>query len=119
MFYIIKDYTKNGKCPTKIVKCIGNINDVKIMAVNTDYKEWLNEYVKKYNKEHCKSETILIKNNNNKIIPIDTKNTFNVGYLFLEKLYNQLKTKNICYSIYQKYQFHFDFNEILSYFSLC
>ena len=115
LFYIIKDYTKNGKRSTKIVKRIGNLEDVKIMAGNQDYNEWLKDYVKKYNEEHCHSETILIKKNNKKIIDKDIRTSFNVGYLFLEKLYNQLNIKNICDIIQDKYQFHFDLNEILSY----
>ncbi|MGN0973138.1 MAG: IS1634 family transposase, partial [Bacilli bacterium] len=82
---------------------------------NQDYNEWLKDYVKKYNEEHSHSETILIKKNNKKIISKDTNFTFNVGYLFLEKLYNQLNIKNICDTIQDKYQFHFDLNEILSY----
>lgn len=115
LFYIIKDYTKNGKRSTKIVKRIGNLDDVKIMAGNTDYMVWLKNYVKKYNEEHCKSETIIIKKNNKKLIPMNNKNSFNVGYLFLKKLYNQLNIKSICDSISDKYKFQFDLNEILSY----
>lgn len=115
LFYIIKDYTKNGKRSTKIVKRIGNLEDVKKMAGNMDYNEWLTEYVKQYNEEHCKSETVIIKKNNKKLIPMNNKSSFNVGYLFLEKLYNQLNIKSICDSISDKYKFKFDLNEILSY----
>ena len=115
LFYIIKDYTKNGKRSTKIVKRIGNIDDVKIMAGNTDYNVWLKEYVKKYNNEHCKREIIIIKKNNKKIIEKNINKSFNIGYLFLKKLYNDLNIKNICDNIQNKYQFHFDLNEILAY----
>lgn len=115
LFYIIKDYTKDGKRSTKIVKRIGNLEDVKIMAGNTDYKVWLKNYVKDYNEKHCKNETIMIKKNNQKIIPMNIKNSFNVGYLFLEKIYNELKIKDICNDIQSKYKFQFDLNEILSY----
>lgn len=114
-YYIIKDYTKNGKRSTKIVKRIGNLDDIKIMAGNMDYNLWLKNYVEKYNEEHCHNETILIKKNNKKIIEKDVNKSFNVGYLFLKKLYNQLNIKSICDSISNKYQFHFDLNEILSY----
>ena len=115
LFYIIKDYTKNGKRSTKVVKRIGNLDDIKIMAGNTDYKVWLKDYVKKYNDAHCKSETIIIKKNNKKLISMNNKISFNIGYLFLKKLYNQLKLNNICYEIQDKYKFQFDLNEILSY----
>lgn len=115
LFYIIKDYTKNGKRSTKIVKRIGNIEDVKIMAGDMDYNIWLKEYVKKFNEEHGHNETILIKKNNNRLIEKDVNKLFNVGYLFLEKIYNDLNIKNICEEIQKKHQFHFDLNEILSY----
>ncbi|MDD4036336.1 MAG: IS1634 family transposase [Bacilli bacterium] len=115
LFYIIKDYTKNGKRSTKIVERIGNLEEVKQLAGNTDYKLWLDNYVQKYNEEHSKCETIVIKKNNKKIISKDVKTSFNVGYLFLNKIYNDLKLKEICDNVQNKYQFHFDLNEILSY----
>ena len=115
LFYIIKDYTKNGKRSTKVVKRIGNLDDIKIMAGNTDYKVWLKDYVKKYNDAHCKSETIIIKKNNKKLISMNNKISFNVGYLFLKEIYNKLKLNNICNEIQDKYKFKFDLNEILSY----
>ena len=115
LFYIIKDYTRNGKRSTKIVKRIGNLEDVKTMAGDTDYKEWLKEYVRGFNEKHGRNEVVLIKKNTRKIIKKDINNSFNVGYLFLEKIYNELNIKDICENIQNKYQFHFDLNEILSY----
>ena len=114
-YYIIKDYTKNGKRSTKHVERIGNLEEVKKLAGNQDYQEWLKDYVKKYNEEHCKKEIITIKKNNKKIIASNINNNFNVGYLFLENIYSQLKLKDICDNIQNKYQFKFDLNEILSY----
>lgn len=114
-YYIIKDYTKNGKRSTKHVERIGNLEEVKKLAGNQDYQEWLKDYVKKYNEEHCKKEIITIKKNNKKIIDSNINNNFNVGYLFLENIYNQLKLKDICNNIQNKYQFKFDLNKILSY----
>lgn len=116
LFYIIKDYTKNGKRSTKIVHKIGNLEEVKQMAGNQDYEVWLKDYVKNYNNEHSsKKELITIKKNSNKIIQFNTNVSFNVGYLFLKKIYNQLKLKDICNEIQNKYQFKYDLNEILSY----
>lgn len=62
LFYIIKDYTKNGKRSTKIVHKIGNLEEIEQMSGNQDYKKWLKDYVKKYNDEHSsKKEIITIK----------------------------------------------------------
>lgn len=115
LFYIIKDYTKNKKRSTKIVQRIGNLEEVKKMAGNKDYKEWLKDYVKKYNEEHYKSETIIIKKNNKKIISMDNKISFNIGYLFLKSIYSNLNLNDICKKIQEKYKFEFDLNEVLSY----
>ena len=110
LFYIIKDYTRNGKRSTKIVKRIGNLEDVKTMAGDMDYKEWLKEYVRDFNEKQGRNEVVLIKKNTRKIIKKDINNSFNVGYLFLEKIYNELNIKDICENIQNKYQFHFDLN---------
>lgn len=116
LFYIIKDYTKNGKRSTKIVHKIGNLEEVKQMSGNQDYEVWLKDYVKNYNNEHSsKKEFITIKKNSNKIIQFNTNVSFNIGYLFLKKIYNDLKLKDICKEIENKYQFKFGLNEILSY----
>ena len=95
LFYIIKDYTRNGKRSTKIVKRIGNLEDIKTMAGDTDYKEWLKEYVRDFNEKQGRNEVVLIKKNTRKIIKKDINNSFNVGYLFLEKIYNELNIKDI------------------------
>lgn len=116
LFYIIKDYTKNGKRSTKIIHKIGNLEEVEQMSGNQDYREWLKDYVKKYNDEHSsKKEIITIKKNSSKTIQFNTNASFNIGYLFLKKIYNELKIKDICKEIENKYQFKFDLNEILSY----
>ena len=114
-YYIIKDYTKNGKRSTKQVERIGNIDEVKLKAGNMDYKLWLKEYVKKYNEDNCKKEIIIIKKNNKKIIEQNRNIKFNVGYLFIEMLYYQLGINEICKNIQEKYKFKFDLNEVLSY----
>ena len=115
LFYIIKDYTRNGKRSTKIVKRIGNLEEVKAMAGKMDYKEWLKKYVQDFNEKNGLNEVVLIKKNTRKTITKDINNSFNVGYLFLEKIYNELKIEAICKNIQNMYQFHFDLNEILSY----
>ena len=114
-FYIIKDYTRNGKRSTKHVLRIGNLEEVKNLAGNMDYNIWLKDFVKKYNEEHCQKEIVTIKKNNKKIIEMNKNFSFNVGYLFLKKLYNELHINDICVEIQNKYQFHFDLNEIFSY----
>jgi len=115
-FYIIKDYTKNGKRSTKIVKTIGNLKKVKELAGDRNYMEWLKEYVEKFKEEHIdKKEEIVLRRFIGKQIPKEAKTTFDVGHLFLSKIYYGLKLNDICNEISDKYQFKFDLNNILSY----
>ena len=114
-YSIIKDYTNmDGKRTTKIFEKLGNQEQVENRFGKTDTIGKIKEYIDKLNKED-KGELLKREYNPNKRISNNEKRKFNIGYLFLEKIYNNLKIKNICDSIQDKYQFHFDLNEILSY----
>ena len=114
-YSIIKDYTNlNGKRTTKIFEKLGNQDQVEERFGKTDTLNKIKEYINELNNED--KETLLRREfNPNKRISPGIKRQFNIGYLFLEKLYYQLKLNDICNSIQDKYKFKFDLNEILSY----
>lgn len=114
-YSIIKDYTNlNGKRTTKIFEKLGNQDQVEERFGKTDTLNKIREYINELNNED--KETLLRREfNPNKRISPGIKRQFNIGYLFLEKLYYQLKLNDICISIQDKYKFKFDLNEILSY----
>ena len=115
LYYIIKDYTNiNGKRTTKIFEKLGNQIQVENRFGKTDTINKIKDYIKELNSEE-KEELIKKEFNPNKRISSKTKRNFNVGYLFLQNLYNQLKINDICNEIQEKYKIHFDLNEILSY----
>ena len=114
-YSIIKDYTNiKGKRTTKIFEKLGNQTQVEERFGKDDTINKIKEYINELNNED-KDELLKREYNPNKRIAPGVKRQFNVGYLFLKKLYNQLKINDICDSIQDKYQFHFDLNEILSY----
>ena len=114
-YYIIKDFKINGKRTTKIIEKLGTENDIKLKFKTNDVKQFLNEYISKLNKEDNKNKSTLIKfYDENKILDLNSENSFNVGYLFLQDIYYSLKVNNICDTIKSKYQFHYDLNDILS-----
>ena len=114
-YSIIKDYTNiKGKRTTKIFEKLGNQKQVEERFGKDDTINKIKEYINELNNED-KDELLKREYNPNKRIAPGVKRQFNVGYLFLKKLYNQLKINDICDSIQDKYQFHFDLNEILSY----
>ena len=115
LYYIIKDYTDiNGKRTTKIFEKLGNQDQVEKRFGKEDTLNRIKKYINELNDED-KDELLKREYNPNKRIAPGIKRQFNVGYLFLQKLYNQLRINDICNSIQDKYQFHFDLNEILSY----
>ena len=113
-FYIIKSVTINGKRTSKIIEKLGNYNEVKLKAKGEDPYTWAKNYVDLLNKEEKESsEDLLIRLSKSK--KLETRQyKFNAGYLFLQKIYYDLGIHNICSSIKDKYQFHYDLNNILS-----
>lgn len=114
-YYIIKDFKINGKRTTKIIEKLGTENDIKLKFKIDDINQFLNEYILKLNKEENKSKSTLIKfYDENKLLNLNSDNSFNIGYLFLQDIYHSLKIDKICDTIKDKYQFHYDLNNILS-----
>lgn len=114
-YSIIKDYTYiNGKRTTKVFENLGNQSQIESRFGKINTLEKVQEYIYNLNNED-KEDLIKKEFNPNKRISPGIKRQFNIGYLFLEKLYDQLNIKSICDSISDKYKFQFDLNEILSY----
>ncbi len=113
-YSIIKDYTNiNGKRSTKIFEKLGNQHQVEDRFGKNNTIEKIKEYINDLNSED-KNELVKLELNSSKRINKEKRN-FNIGYLFLEKLYNDLKIKDICNKIQSNYKFEFDLNEVLSY----
>lgn len=113
-YSIIKDYTNiNGKRSTKIFEKLGNQQQVEDRFSKNNTIEKIKEYINELNSKD-KNELVKLELNSSKRINKEKRN-FNIGYLFLEKLYNDLKIKDICNKIQSNYKFEFDLNEVLSY----
>ena len=115
-YSIIKDYANlNGKRTTKIFEKLGNQKQIEERFGKQNTIDEIKKYIRNLNNEDKEEEIIKKEFNPSKKIPMNLKKQFNVGYLFIKKLYNDLKLDEICNNIQNKYQFHFDLNEILSY----
>ena len=114
-YSIIEDYTTiSEKRTTRTVEILGNQSKIeeRFGKENTILK--IKEYIEELNTKD-KEELIKKEFNPNKRIASGIKRQYNIGYLFIKKLYYQLGLDNTCNTIQEKYQFHFDLNEILSY----
>ena len=103
LYYIIKDYTNiDGKRSTKIFDKLGNQQQVEERFGKENTIIEIKKYINKLNNED-KEELIKKEFNPNRRISPGIKRQFNVGYLFLEKIYNQLNLKKICNPYFVQY----------------
>jgi len=115
--YVIKSVynSKTQSNYSKIVEKLGTEAELREKLNGADPYEWAKEYIKKLNeKEKEQTRKILVPYEQSKIISKDEQRSFNGGYLFLQKIYHELKLDKICKDISQKYKFDFNLNSILS-----
>ena len=113
--YVIKSVIIDGKRTSKVIERLGTLDDVKVKAKGKDPIQWAREYVDMLNREEKENlSDVIIKLSQNKELSKNQQTLFNGGYLFLQKIYYDLKLNNICNTISDKYQFKYDLNNILS-----
>ena len=114
-YYIIKDVNIKNKRTTQIVERLGNEIEVTKRASGKDIMTWIDEYIESLNAEAKNgNEELVIKKSTSTIIEKNRPNVFNCGYLFLQKIYRELKLDKICKQISKKYKFEYDLDSILS-----
>lgn len=115
LYYVIKTVYVNGKQKTKTVERLGNEQEVLEKSNGEDPVVWAKKYIAELNKQEKENTNdVIIKKSQTKQIEKDIQNSYNCGYLFLEKIYYDLKLNKICENISSNYQFKYDLNSILS-----
>lgn len=113
--YVTKTVYIDKKEKTITVEKLGTEAEIREKLNGADPYEWAKEYIRNLNeKEKEETRKVLIPFEQSKIIPKDEQHSFNGGYLFLQKIYYELKLDKICNEISKKYKFDFDLNSILS-----
>ena len=113
--YVTKCIYKNGKRSSKIVEKLGTVAELEKKLNGQDPIEWAKKYVEELTKrEKERTREINIKYSPSKLIPKDKQQLFYGGYLFLQKIYHDLKLHVICRKIKDKYNFDFNLDAILS-----
>ena len=112
-FYMIKSFRKNGKNTTKIIECLGNINEVKEKAHGEDPIVWAKKYIAEKTKEENENKgTYFEKLVEGKDLDSEQK-IFNLGHIFLRKIFEELQLNKLCNQIKNKYNFEFNLSDIL------
>lgn len=114
-YFVIKDIYRDNKRTTKVVEALGNHEEILEKHPGVDPYTWAKEYAKKRTQEEKETgHKIIAQYNPTKQIPLNKQTLHNAGYLFLQAIYHELKLDKVCKQISQKYEFEYDFNEILS-----
>ena len=113
--YVIESTYKNGVRSSRVVEKLGTVAKLKEELGGRDPIEWAKEYIAGLNKKEREGKReILIKYSPVKTIPKGKQRSFNGGYLFLQKIYYELKLHDLCKKISQKYRFTYNLDSILS-----
>ncbi len=115
-YYIIRSVYKEGKNTSETFERLGYPEEIKEKYHCADPYQWMNEHLAEVNEqEELKKEIkILVPFSQTNIIEKGETQCFNIGYLFLQQIYYQLRLDLICNQISKKYNFQYDLNEILS-----
>lgn len=115
LFYIIKTYyDTQGIEHTLTVEKLGNEHDIR-KRTGRDPDEWAKEratYLTKKEKEERKN--ISLELSPARLLTKEHQYSFSIGYLFLQKIYHELRLDQICSQIQKDSRFEFDLNAILS-----
>ena len=114
IFYMAKTYRKaNGKSSSKIIERLGTLDEVKKKAGNEDPVVWAKKYIEKKTKEENENHGIFYeKLLENKELDSEQK-VYNIGHIFLQKIFEELKLDKLCKEIKNKYKIEYELEDIL------
>ncbi len=118
-FYIVKSFrNKKGKSTSKVVEKLGTLEEVTIKANGEDPYVWAKAYAAELTRlEKLEKRNIIIEYNPNSKMEFNEDKLFNLGYLFIQKIYHELELHQLMNSIAKKYKITFNINEI--FLTLC
>ena len=115
LFYIIKTYyDARGVEHTVTVEKLGNEHDIR-ERTGCDPAAWAKERARYLTqKEKEEQQDIPVYLSPTSLITKDYQYTFNVGYLFLQKVFYELRLDQICDAIKEKSAFEYNLKDILA-----
>ena len=116
--YIIQSYRKeDGKTSSRLIMKLGKYNDLleRFGGDEAKMKAWAKARAQEETEKYLqKSAAITVKFSPLACIPKDETRSFNVGYLFLQKICTELRMDKICRTIRNRHEFTFDIHAILT-----
>jgi len=114
-YYVIEtQYDENGKEHSVTVEKLGTSDEIE-SKYHTNALIWAKQHVAELNsKANEDRQDIILSYNPQEQLVKDQRVKFNIGYLFLQKIYHELKMDLVCNKISKKYKFDYDFSNVLS-----
>ena len=111
--YVIQSYRdSSGKSTTKIIEKLGTYAELK--KLYSDPIVWAKQHIEELNAQNEEERRIISVDFNPSIqLALNCKRLYNGGYLYLQKIYYDLKLDYICRKISAKYKFDYNLNDIL------
>ncbi len=113
-FYMVKGYRNSaGKSTSKIVEKLGTLEEVKKRSNGEDPFVWAQKYVEQKTKEENENHGTYYE----KLVEgqelSSTQKVFNIGHIFLRKIFEELSLDKLCKDIKSRYNFDYELSDIL------
>ena len=114
ILYMAKTYRNSeGKSTSKIIERLGTLDEVKEKANGLDPIVWAKKYILEKTKEENENNiTYSEKLVESKDLNSEQK-VFNLGHIFLRKIFEELELNKLCNQIKHKYNFEYNLSDIL------
>lgn len=114
VLYMAKTYRNDkGKSTSKIVEKLGTLEEVKEKANGEDPISWAKKYIAQKTKEENENHgTYFEKLVEGKELSSNQK-VYNLGHIFLHKIFEELQLDALCKEIKKKYNFEYNLSNIL------
>lgn len=114
ILYMAKTYRNSeGKSTSKIIERLGTLDEVKEKANGEDPVEWAKKYIKEKTDEENEAKGIYYdKLVEGKDLTSEQK-VFNLGHIFLQKIFRELQLNKLCNEIKKKYKIEYELSDIL------
>ena len=114
-YHVIQDVRRNGKRSTEIIENLGKASEICSKYNVSDADLWANDYVQKLRADkHSSNHKVLIPFQTDRFIESNKQLSFNIGYLFLQRVFYQLGLPSICRRIKKDNSFDYNLTDILS-----
>ena len=115
IFYIIESFRINGKSTSRIVEKLGSLNDVIVKAKGQDPYLWAAQQAALRTAEQRKGKRdISFTLSNHTLIDAQSNPRVNAGYLFLKKIYHELRLDELAQTLRETSKLEYDLDAILS-----